>query len=66
MPPGTRRDHVVVRQLVRDFPVPAGMSAVSDREIVLVRVTATAGHKYYAGWHTTSLSIVTPDGGVNS
>jgi hypothetical protein len=51
-------DHVVVHRVVRDFPVPASMSAVSDREIVLVDVTATAGSKYYAGWQTTGLSIV--------
>jgi hypothetical protein len=51
-------DHVVVTSMVRDFPVPASMSAVSDREIVLVEVTATAGSKYYAGWQTTQLAIV--------
>lgn len=58
-------DRVVVQRFVRDFPVPAAMSAVPDREIVLVRVTVTAGSKYYAGWDTSSLSIVTPGGGVN-
>ncbi|BCJ34348.1 hypothetical protein Athai_18510 [Actinocatenispora thailandica] len=51
-------DKVLVRQVVRDFPVPASMSAVADREIVLVQVRATAGSKYYAGWQATSLSVV--------
>lgn len=51
-------DHVVAKSMVRDFPVPASMSAVSGREIVLVEVTATAGSAYYAGWQTTQLAIV--------
>ncbi len=51
-------DHVQAGQLVRDFPVPASMSAVSDREIVLVDVTATAGSTYYAGWQSTQLAVV--------
>jgi hypothetical protein len=58
-------DHVVVQGLVRDFPFPASMSAVSDGELVLVKVTATAGTKYYAGWQTSGLDVVTPDGTEN-
>jgi hypothetical protein len=59
-------DHVVVQGLVRGFPFPASMSAVSDGELVLVKVTATAGTKYYAGWQTSGLAVVTPDGTENA
>lgn len=51
-------DRVVVHRLVRDFAVPASMAAVSDREIVLLDVTATAGSAYYAGFQTTQLAVV--------
>jgi len=59
-------DHVVAESLVRNFPTPASMSAVSDREIVLVKMNVKAGSKYYAGWQSGSLQIVTPDGDTKS
>lgn len=59
-------DHVVVESVVHDFPTPPSMSAVSNREIVLVKVNVTAGDKYYAGWQSSSLEIVTPEGDTNS
>lgn len=41
------------------------MPAAADGEVVLVKVTATAGTAYYAGWQTTSLDVIGTDGTVN-
>ncbi|WAL69223.1 hypothetical protein ORV05_16105 [Amycolatopsis cynarae] len=59
-------DHVVAQAVVRDFPFPASMSGASSGELVLVQLSATAGTKYYAGFQTTSLELVTADGTENT
>lgn len=38
---------IVFEQVVRDFPIPAEYSAMSDNELVLVKVKVTAGSKFY-------------------
>ena len=39
---------IVFEQVVRNFPVPSAASAMSDHELVLVKVKVTAGTKYYS------------------
>ncbi|WP_164860556.1 hypothetical protein [Rhodococcus sp. X156] len=59
-------DKVVIEEYVRGFPVPASLPAIKDREIILVKVSATAGDKYYAGWQTGSLRLLTANGQENA
>lgn len=58
---------IVVRSIVRNFPVPDRYPAIKDsRELVLVDLQLKAGNKYRTGLGGSEFSVVTADGGANN
>lgn len=57
---------IVVKSVVRDFPVPARLSAIQDREIVLVEVEVTAGEEFSSVVSSSSFRILDPAGTENT
>ena len=56
-------DVVIVKSVVRNFPIPKTSGIYGMREIVLVEMTIKSGSKYYSIVGDGSFRIVTADGG---